>query len=307
MNRYQQEVAYFDRRRFLALRALTFLGVAALVAAALWAAGPPVQQWWDTLFGRMHADAGPARKEPAHVATPNPKPAASATAAVAQMDAVAGTESSIASAPQRLHLISASPGRSAREGVARIGTDPENPQTYVAGAILVNGARLAEIHTDRVVLERGKEKVALFLASAQVQAQGSVDVATVPAMPSSPPPVELLGVDRLGEVIRAMSYYEDDLLQGLQVFPGREAGTFARLGLKPADVIVSIDSVAVTDAKDALEYLQSLTQGAAVSVRVRRDSAFHVLSLDGTLVEAANSRSNTPAQPAPQDLARTFQ
>lgn len=147
----------------------------------------------------------------------------------------------------------------------------------------------------------------MFIASAQVQAQGSVDVATVPAMPSSPPPAALLGVDRLGEVIRAMSYYENDLLQGLQVFLGREAGTFARLGLKPADVIVSIDSVAVTDANDALEYLQSLTQGAAVSVRVRRDSAFHVLSLDGTLVEAANSRSNTPAQPAPQDLARTFQ
>jgi type II secretory pathway component PulC len=220
------------------------------------------------------------------------------------MDAGAGTESSIASTPQSLHLISTSPGRNAREGVARIGTNPENPQTYVAGAILVNGARLAEIHSDHVVLERGKEKVSLFLASAQMQAQGSVDVATVPAMPSSPPPVELLGVDRLGEVIRAMSYYEDDLLQGLQVFPGREAGTFARLGLKPADIIVSIDSVAVTDAKDALEYLQSLTQGAAVSVRVRRDSVFHVLSLDGTLVEAANSRSNTPAPP---DLARTFQ
>jgi len=33
-------------------------------------------------------------------------------------------------------------GRNAREGTARLGTHPENPQTYAAGAILANGARL---------------------------------------------------------------------------------------------------------------------------------------------------------------------
>lgn len=305
MNRYQQEVAFFDRRRLLALRALTFVGVAALVAAALWAADPPIQEWWGALLGRTHAEAGSARSESVQVVTPNPKSAKAATATGAQVDAAAGTDSSTASTPQRLHLISTSPGRNAREGVARIGTNPENPQTYVAGAILVNGARLAEIHGDRVVLERGKERVSLFLAS--IQAQGAVSLATVPPMPSSPAPVELLGVDRLGEVIRTMSYYENDLLQGLQVFPGRQAGTFAQLGLKPADIIVAIDSVAVTDTQNALEYLQSLTQGAALSVRVRRDAAYHTLSLDGALVEAANSRTSALARPAPQDPGRTLQ
>lgn len=231
----------------------------------------------------------------------------------AQAPASVGNESSIASTPQRLHLVTTSPGRTPHEGVASIGTDPQNPQTYVAGAILVNGARLAEIHSDRVVLERGKEKVSLYLGSASStandgEARGSADLATVPAMSSGKPaPPEPLGVDALGEVIRSMAYYENDILQGLQVVPGRQASTFARLGLKPADVIVAIDSVAVTDAQDALEYLQALTQGAAISVRVRRGSATHTLSLDGSLIESARSKTSTGTPPASPDLARTFQ
>lgn len=265
-----------------------------------------MQAWWDALSNRPTRDA--------NIGSDKSRPVAATQAPAGTSGPVAaGNESSIAATPQRLHLISTSPGRNLREGVASIGTDPQNPQTYVAGAILVNGARLAEIHSNRVVLERSKEKVSLFLASAPGSAsdgpaQASLDLTTVPALSSSKPaPLEVLGVDRLGEVIRAMPYYENEILQGLQVAPGRQSGTFARLGLKPADVIVAIDSVAVTDAQNALEYLQALTQGAAVSVRVRRDGSTHTLSLDGTLIEAANTRTSTLTQPAPPDLGRTSQ
>jgi hypothetical protein len=57
----------------------------------------------------------------------------------------------------------------------------------------------------------------------------------------------------------------------------------------------------------SLEYLQTLTQGAAVSVRVRRDGAIHTLSLDGSLIEAANARTSALAQSAPPVLGRNSQ
>lgn len=294
MNRYQQEVARIDSRRHRVVRGLTFLGAAGLVAVALWAADPPI---------RALLDADESKHAP-----PPPAPLAASTTVVADGHATTGNESSIASIPQRLQVVSTSPGRNPQEGTARIGTSRDNPQTYVSGAILVNGARLAEIHADHVVLERGTKRVSLFLASARnAQAQGSIDLATVPAMSNEPAPAKLLGVDSLGEVIRSMAYYENDMLQGLQVFPGRQSGTFARLGLKPADVIVSIDSVAVTDAQSAVDYLQDLTQGAAVSVRVRRGADTYTLSLDGTLMESASSKTSTLAQPAQPDLGRNFQ
>ncbi len=285
MNRYQLEVAEMDRRHRVTVRLLSFGGAVCLAALAMWSAGLPIQQWWSSFSAR----ALPDREESVQGASPSTS-SGTRGAPAAQAQADTGNDSSVASAPQRLHLVSTTPGRTLHEGVARLGTNPANPQTYVAGAILVNGARLAEIHPDHVVLERGKERLSLFVVSARgardVWSQGSGDLGTVAATPSgvSATP-ELLGVDKFGEVIRAMPYYENDILQGLQVAPGRKATTFAQLGLKPADIIVAIESVAVTDPQNSLEYLQGLTQGAAISVRVRRGSATHTLSLDGTLIQ----------------------
>jgi len=288
MNRYQQEVADIDRRHRVMVRALAFTGAAALAAAALWAADLPILEWWNALSTRAVVDAKPVH------AAPNVTPATATDGA----HLAAGNDSSVAAIPQRLVLISTTPGRNSHEGVASMGTNPQNPQTYVAGAILANGSRLAEIHADRVVLARGDERVTLFVASHGKQAHGSTDLATIPAASPSPPPSAPLKGDAFDEVIRSMAYYENDQLQGLQVFPGRQSATFARLGLKPADVIVSIDSVAVTDAQSATEYLQALTQGSVITVRVRRGTALHTVSLDGALFEPESSKTS--------GLARTF-
>lgn len=97
MNRYQHEVARFDRRRHLLLRTLTFLGVAGLVLAALWAASPPIQKWWDALGSRALADANRASGERDPVVTTQVEPAGLPIAGATETSGVAGTESSIAS------------------------------------------------------------------------------------------------------------------------------------------------------------------------------------------------------------------
>jgi Type II secretion system protein C len=294
------------------MRVLVLLGAAAVIAAVLWAADPPMHQRWNVLGERAVRDASRERAAVNQTAPTRNSSAAAAVTVAAQEQAAAGNDSSVGSIPQRLHLVSTLPGRNVHEGTARIGTHPQNPQTYVAGAILVNGSRLAEIHANRVVLQRGDDQVTLFVAAnaeRDAYAQGSIDLATVPAMSTMPVSLEVARGDGLSEVIRSMAYYENDLLQGLQVFPGRQSGVFAQLGLRSADVIVALDAVAVTDAQAALEYLQGLTQGATMSVRVRRGAATHILSLDGALIESAKAKASELAQPqsAPLDLGRTFQ
>ena len=308
MNRYQQAVAEIDDRHRRLVRSLSFAGAAALTALALWSAGFPPAAWW-TAAQRWWSSREPAAQVATTVGAAEPSTArAPGVDTGSEAAQSGGTDSSISSRPLPLHLVATTPGRNPSEGTAQIGTNRETPQTYVAGAILVNGARLAEIHSDHVVLERGTNRASLFLASAGIaRPQGSADLATVPAMPKEAARPELLGVDSLGEVIRSMAYYENDMLHGLQVFPGRQSGTFARLGLKPADVIVAIDAVAVTDAQNAIEYLQALTQGAAISVRVRRDGTNRTLSLDGGLVKSSISRTSAPAQPGSLNSARTSQ
>jgi hypothetical protein len=89
-----------------------------------------------------------ASREQMKVAETASRPSAPPDAATSLL----GTASSISPDELTLVLVATSPGRTPRDGTASLGTDPRNPQTYAAGASLVNGAVLAEIHADHVVL-----------------------------------------------------------------------------------------------------------------------------------------------------------
>jgi hypothetical protein len=60
-----------------------------------------------------------------------------------------GTDSSVSPVPLPLILTATRPGRNPREGFADIGVDAKTPQTYAAGSLLANGARVAEISRSR--------------------------------------------------------------------------------------------------------------------------------------------------------------
>src|SRR2546429_388360 len=53
-----------------------------------------------------------------------------------------GNDSSVSAVPQPLILVRTQRGRNSREGFAQIGVRTHSPQTYIAGALLANGARL---------------------------------------------------------------------------------------------------------------------------------------------------------------------
>lgn len=94
--------------------------------------------WWSDYVDR--------RKPPA-VAEIRKAP----TAGVVQPEPI-GTDSSSSAAPQRLVHKATRRGRNARDGTAEIGIHAGSPQTYRAGALLANGARIADKHDDLVVL-----------------------------------------------------------------------------------------------------------------------------------------------------------
>jgi len=73
-----------------------------------------------------------------------------------------GNDSSVSKVPLPLVLVRTQPGRNSREGFAQIGVNALTPQTYGAGAILANGARLSEIYDHYVLLERDGRSVRLY-------------------------------------------------------------------------------------------------------------------------------------------------
>jgi general secretion pathway protein C len=191
------------------------------------------------------------------------------------------------------------PGRNRHEGTAHIGTSRDNPQTYVAGALLVNGARIAEIHHDHVVLERDRGRVELYLHTLEAKTRHSVDGVlmaggTPRAMPAPP-----ISREVLTDYMRPSPVFQDDVVRGYQVYPGRKAGVFSQLGLRPGDVITSINDVPILDTASAIEALRTITNGTSVAVSVERNGKSEHLVLDGALITSDLERDNVSVAVTP--------
>ena len=135
--------------------------------------------------------------------------------------------------PKPLLLISTAPGRNPGEGTARIGTEPRNPQTYSGGAILANGARLAEIHSDHVVIERSGQRISLYVGKSATPSELSM----VGGAASLPAATRFAGIGWSTSFVTCRT--TGTRLSPACRFPGRPAGVFAQLGLKAGDVIAA--------------------------------------------------------------------
>lgn len=200
-----------------------------------------------------------------------------------------GLDSSLSELPQPLHLVATRVGSNAINGYADIGVDAMSPQTYRAGARLVNGATVEEIYTDRVILARDGQRKVLYLDGLPQSAIGDSsplhgDLAFVGGGLANPVPAENAPSDALTSVLRISPRYDGEELKGLQVYAGVRIDTFEALGLKPGDVITSVDGQRVTDVEAALSALAELPKGRAMSVTVEREGVSQAVSLDGSRV-----------------------
>ncbi len=273
-------------------RPLTLLCTATLVAVALWAGG--------TRFSisdlRGLRGKPPAEIEEKYAVAPQLPTTPPERTQIAQV--LPGAESSTSTVPRPLVLVSTSPGPTPREGVAHIGTHSENPQTYSAGALLANGARLLEIHDRFVVLERDGDRARIY--------QGSNE---------NDPPTELALVggastkrlkpsysEALVDYIRPSPVYDDVSMRGYQVYAGQRSGIFFQLGLQNGDVILSLDDQPLIEAHQAMDLLNQLMSGISMNAVVERNGVSKLVSLDAAVI--SNDReslrqASVRLQPAP--------
>lgn len=296
MNRYQLEVAQIDRRHRLVVRALSFVGAGGLMVAILWSVGLPPTQW----LVRAHAlFSSPPESRPAAQTPPRPDaqplPNSPAAVAIAKVDILPGTESSVSPTPQPLFLVSTSPGRNKNEGAALIGTNPENPQTYAGGAILANGARLAEIYVDHVMLTRDGKSAKLSLHRRNEVAKLSTNaLLNVGGEQPSAAPVPVTR-EVITDYLRPSPVYDGETLRGYQVYPGAKIAVFSRLGLEAGDIITSLNDAPFADPTHAMELFNQLTQGVAIVASVQRKGVNRRITLDGSIMVADQEAAANPA------------
>lgn len=197
-----------------------------------------------------------------------------------------GTDSSTLRVPVSLVLVRTQPGQNFHEGFAAIGVNRDSPQTYCVGAALANGARLSEIHSTFVVLERDGHQARLnLLVATRPDVTGLSDLLTVggaqPVLDRTP-----RSDDRVTTILRPSPVFAGERLRGYAVYPGRNSTPFFDLGLQPGDVLTKVNGTSVSDSSNSLSDLEGLSSGAAVTVEVMRRGRLQTLTLDGSALHS---------------------
>lgn len=192
--------------------------------------------------------------------------------------------------PSSLALVLA--GVFAREdpgaGRAIIGETAATGRLYGVGATLPGGARLTEVHPDRVILERGGQREALSLPRSTMPAQPATGGATngpalAPAASSSSSSPSLPGAsiaEDPARFIRWQAILRDGQVAGVRVYPGEQAALFTRSGLRPGDLVVAVNDSPLTDQATAAQFLRMLAGAPSSVVTVERDGRMENLSID---------------------------
>lgn len=274
---------------------VTTAGVGALAVTLAFEFGDPA--WFEELTRWLHS-------APRQIASRTPsKPHPPLPPITVTPPRPLGNDSSVSPVPLPLILVRTELGRNNREGFAQIGVNAQSPQTYAAGAMLANGARLTEIYEHYVMLERDGHSVRLYLQGEATKQRGTQEptaAALLTVGGTSPEAaVQIKSEEHLTDYLRPSPVFVAGQLHGYALFAGRKAQAFAQLGLQPGDVLTQVNGAAVSESSDSLASLESLTAGEALTVVIEREGIAQTISLDGAaLKDLAAAAGNAPENSA---------
>ncbi len=195
-----------------------------------------------------------------------------------------GNDSSISSEPLKLVLVSIERGRQASESIARIGTDPRNPQTYRTGSMLANGARITSIAVDHVVLARDGRTHRLNLDKAAAVTRTPLKAGDIDSVGGEPQeaPALVESAEGVTKYIRPQPVYDaTGHFVAYELQPGSDPAALARGDLLPGDQLVAVNGTPLASADEAAEALRFVSNGGSLEVTLVRDGTTLRTTLDG--------------------------
>lgn len=161
--------------------------------------------------------------------------------------------------------------------------------SYVVGQDVEPGAKLVGVAFDQVFIDRGGAREVLYIdqdrakaAADASQAANAQPAATstppaspfaTPAPPAPPPPPSIgagLSPTALRSGVAFSPRQDGGQVTGVTVSPQGNGQVFAQAGLKPGDVIRSVNGQAIRSAADLARLQSQLSPGARLSLEVER-------------------------------------
>lgn len=166
-------------------------------------------------------------------------------------------------------------------GRAIIGESAAAARLYAVGAALPGGARLLEVHGDRVILGVGGARETLLMPRATVPVTAPATPPEGGVAPLAAAPTAAVGAAAApDEFVRWQAILKDGRIAGVRVYPGERAELFKRSGLQPGDLVVEINGTPLASAAGAAQFAQTLSATPLSTLRVERGGRYEQVQVD---------------------------
>lgn len=188
-----------------------------------------------------------------------------------------------------------------KRGFAILGPTATAMKVYAVGDTLRDsgGVRLHAVMVDRVLLDRGGTIETLMLPKRTGTGAVAVAAAGGPSPMGAAERVQQLvraNPSMVGEILRPQVVIADGKQRGFRVYPGSNAEAFGRLGLRPGDLVISINGSSLDDPQRSTEIFNSLGSVAEARITVVRNGTQQDLLLN--LADVANEAEQLARSPA---------
>ena len=298
---------WLDRATRTLPQALTVV----LVVAIAWQL---VQLTWLLLDRRAPADAGDIVMAPPPAAAARKGIDVQAIATAHLFGEVQAEQTAPEDAPPsqaNLVLSAVFAANDPTEGLAVIGESPQSAKVFAVGSMVRPGTRLHSVYLDRVILDRNGQLETLSLPKPSTAGLAITRTAAATPRPGGGQFADNLrriaetNPTAFAEVVRPQPVFANGVQRGYRVYPGRNRQQFAKLGLQPGDLVLSINGTPLDDPQRGMEIFNTIGTSDRVTVTVERNGQSQELTLNTAQIMLPDANSPPPGRTGQQRPIQT--
>ena len=195
-----------------------------------------------------------------------------------------------------------------QNGLAILGQNATSAKVYAVGDNVPGGAKLHQVLADKVIIDRHGTLESLTLPrSLQPGAAPPSTAALQTEAPVMDRMRKLISDDPglMADIMRPQPVFAQGKQKGYRVYPGRNRQAFARLGLRPGDLVMAINGTPLDDPARGQEIFRTLGSSSEAHITVMRSGQQQDLTLNIAQVAqeaegAVGAQGAIPADQAPQ-------
>ena len=169
------------------------------------------------------------------------------------------------------------------------------------------GTKLHAVYVDRVILDRNGQLEALALPK---QSTAAIAINRPPAPAANDRFTDNLrriaenNPSAFAEIVRPQPVFANGVQRGYRVYPGRNRQQFAKLGLQPGDLVLSINGTPLDDPQRGMEIFNTMGTSDRVTVTIERNGQSQELTLNTAQITLPDANSPPPQRASESAVSR---